>query len=265
MLSQLKSVVSRACKIMMAGMFAAAVCGIGAATAQTKFNPAQKSEIEKIVKDYLIKNPAVLREALIALQKYNKDQEEIERKQALTSMAPQLLHSKYQVVLGNPKGKIQLVEFFDYNCGYCRRAIDDLGKLIAKNPDLRVVLKEFPVLGPASQQAAVVASALHQQFDGAKYWNFHQRLMNTRGRVGKAQALAAARASGADMVRLDKDMKSNDVSKGIREVRTMADALNMNGTPSYVVGSDVVIGAVGYDKLQARINNLRKCGKSSCD
>ena len=251
-------------KAVVAGAFVIAACGFGTATAQTNFNPSQKSEIQKIIKDYLIKNPDVLRDALVVLQNHNKDQEAAQRKQALTSLMPRLLHSKHQVVLGNPKGKIQLVEFFDYNCGYCRRAMNDLDKLITKNPDLRVVLKEYPVLGAASQQAAVVASALQKQFDGKKYWDFHQRLMNTRGRVGKGQALAAARASGADMNRLTTDMKSQDVIAGIREVRTIAEALNMTGTPSYVLGPDIVIGAVGFDRLQQRIVNLRKCGKSTC-
>lgn len=232
--------------------------------AQAQFNTSQKAEIGKIVKEYLLKNPEVLRDALVELQRFNRAEEKAKRQQAIAGLSSKLHSSKHQVVLGNPEGKIQLVEFFDYNCGYCRRATKDMEKLIAKNSDLRVVLKEFPVLGPPSRQAAVVASALQKQFDGNQYWDFHRRLMFMRGRVGQAQALAAARASGADMARLTADMKSKDVEEGLLEVGAIAEALNMTGTPSYVVGPDVVVGAVGFARLQRRIDNIRKCGKSKC-
>ena len=232
--------------------------------AWAQISAGQKTEIEKIIRDYLLKNPEVLRDALIELDRRSKAQEAATRARAVSDLAPKLFNSKHQVVLGNPKGKIQLVEFFDYNCGYCRRAMADLEQLMKKNPDLRVVLKEFPVLGAPSRDAAVVASALHKQFAGKKYWDFHRRLMSTRGRVGKTQALAAARASGADMAQLAKDMESKDIEAGLREVLAIADTLNMTGTPSYVVGPEVVIGAVGFAKLQQRIDNIRKCGKGSC-
>ncbi|MDP4593612.1 MAG: DsbA family protein [Beijerinckiaceae bacterium] len=249
---------------LLAAAFAAATYAGAATSAHAEFDAGQKAEIQTIIKDYLIKNPDVLRDALIALQNHTKTTEAAQRAKAVADLAPRLLHSRYQVVLGNPKGTIQLVEFFDYNCGYCKRAVSDMEKLISNNPDLRVVLKEFPVLGPPSREAAIVASALHMQFDGKKYWDFHRRLMNTRGRIGKAQALAAAKASGADMAKLDTDMKAADISAGLQEVSEIADTLNMTGTPSYVLGPDVVVGAVGADRLQSRINNLRKCGKSTC-
>lgn len=234
-------------------------------SAHAEFSIGQKGEIEKIIKDYLLKNPEVLRDALIELDRRTKAEEAETRAKAVSDLAPKLFNSKYQVVLGNPDGKIQLVEFYDYNCGYCRRAMGDLERLIEKNKDLRVVLKEFPVLGPPSREAAIVASALHLQFDGKQYWDFHRRLMTNRGRVGKAQALAAARAAGADMNRLAKDMESREVMEGLKEVLTLADALNMTGTPSYVVGPEVVVGAVGFEKLQERIDNIRRCGKGSCN
>ncbi|MCC2097327.1 MAG: thioredoxin domain-containing protein [Hyphomicrobiales bacterium] len=246
-------------------VFSVAALSAAPASAQSALSTAQKTEVEKIIKDYLLKNPAVLRDALINMQKHSEAEEKAKRAEAVSSLSSKLHNSKYQVVLGNPDGKIQLVEFFDYNCGYCRRAMNDLARLMAKNPDLRVVLKEFPVLGQPSKEAAIVATALHKQFDGKKYWEFHRRLMSTRGRVGKAQALAAAKASGADMEKLNQDIDSSDVATGINEVLQIANALNMTGTPSYVVGPDVVVGAVGYGNLQNRINNIRKCGKSSCN
>ena len=242
----------------MAGLLA----GAGAASAQ--MNAAQRSEIEGIIKDYLLKNPEVLRDALIELEKRSKLEEAAKRVEALKDLAPKIFHSKFQSVIGNPKGKIELVEFLDYNCGYCRRAMGDLVTLIKNNPDLRVVIKEFPVLGPKSVEAAQVAAALHKQFDGPKYWAFHQRLMLSRGQVGRTEAMAAAQASGADMIRLQRDLESADVRLAINEVMQIADALNMTGTPSYIIGDEVVVGAVGAPQIQAKIDNVRKCGKTSC-
>lgn len=255
-----------AARIFAALAFAAAIIGLtpSGALAQSSFSPAQKTDIQKIIKDYLIKNPEVVRDALIELERRTREKERNDRAEAVAALTPKLLHSKHQVVVGNPKGKINIVEFFDYNCGYCRRAMQDLKQLIDKNPDLRVVLKEFPVLGPPSREAAIVASALAMQADAETYWKFHNLLMGARGRVGKATALSAAKAVGADMKRLAEDMKSSTIVEGLREVNAIANTLNLTGTPSYVVGPDVVVGAVGYAKLQTRINNLRKCGKSKC-
>ena len=115
-----------------------------------------------------------------------------------------------------------------------------------------------------ASKAAQVASALHLQFDGEKYLAFHQRLMTARGQVGRAQALAAAKASGADMEKLEAAMNGEAVKSGLQEVMQIADALSLTGTPSYVVGDEVVVGAVGLQTLQGKIDNIRKCGKADC-
>ena len=118
--------------------------------ASAQMNPAQRSEIESIIKDYLIKNPEVLREALIEMEKRSKQDEANQRRKAVADLSPKLFESKHQIVLGNPKGKVQIVEFFDYNCGYCKKAMTDMLEILKKNPDVKMVLKEFPVLGPGS-------------------------------------------------------------------------------------------------------------------
>jgi protein-disulfide isomerase len=223
-----------------------------------------RAEIEGIVKDYLLKNPEVLRDALIELERRGKAEEDAQRARAVSDLAPKIFNSPRQVVVGNPAGKIELVEFFDYNCGYCKKAFDDLTQLIRKNPDLRVVLKEFPVLGPGSIEATQVAHSVRMQGPSDKYWAFHQKLLTTRGQIGKAQALAAARDAGLDIGRLTKDIDSDEVKASLQEVMQIADALGLTGTPSYVVGSDVVVGAVGASDLQGRIDNLRRCGKTTC-
>ena len=132
------------------------------------------------------------------------------------------------------------------------------------DPNLRVVLKDFPVLGPGSVEAAQVAGAVRNQFKGEKFFDFHQKLLLSRGQVGKAQALAVAKELGADMDKLAKDMESADVRSGIEEVMQIADQLNLTGTPSFVIGQDVVVGAVGYDEMKSKVDGVHKCGKAVC-
>lgn len=245
----------------------ALVAGLAVAAplpAAAQFTDAQKAEIGQVMRDYLLKNPQVLREALVELQKREKEDEEASRKRVVGEQSEKLFNSKYQAVLGNPKGTTTIVEFFDYNCGYCKRALDDMAKLMKSDPELRVVLKDFPVLGPGSVEAAQVAQAVKNQLKGDKFWEFHSKLLLTRGQIGKAQAMAVAKEIGVDMAKLDKDMASSEPRAGIAETMQLADSLGLTGTPSYVVGQDVVVGAVGYDELAGKLANVRKCGATAC-
>jgi protein-disulfide isomerase len=166
-------------------------------------------------------------------------------------------------VTGNPQGDVTFVEFFDYNCGYCKRAMDDMFALMKSDPKLKVVLKEFPVLGPGSVEAARVAVAVRMQDKtGKKYMDFHQKLLSGRGQADKARALAVAKEAGLDMARVERDLTSDEVRQTLEESLKLAEKLGLNGTPSYVIGSNVVIGAVGLDKLKESINTAR-CGKTT--
>ncbi|WP_395665579.1 DsbA family protein [Methylocella sp.] len=236
----------------------------GAPARAAEFSPAQKSEIESIVKSYLVQNPDVLREAAAALEARERHEEAKLRQSVIGDPASPLFSGANQAVIGNPDGKITLVEFFDFNCGYCKRALGDLGRLMKDNPDLRVILRDLPILREESIQAAKIASAATQQLQGAKYWDFHQRLLGMRSTVGKGEALSAARDAGLDLAKLEKDAAGPDVQKAIAQSEDLARQLNISGTPSYVIGDEVVVGAVGYAELQAKIANVRKCGKSAC-
>ena len=127
-----------------------------------------------------------------------------------------------------------------------------------------MVLKEFPVLSQGSMEAAQVASAVRLQVSPDRFWNFHHKLMSSRGAIGRAQALAVAKEVGVDMTRLTRDMDGPEVKAALAETMQLGESLGINGTPSYVVGQDVVVGAVGFESLQTRIANVRKCGKSTC-
>jgi protein-disulfide isomerase len=229
-----------------------------------EFSAAQKAEIESVMKSYLLKNPEILRDAAAALEEREKQADAKARLQIIGDPASPLFDVANQAVIGNPKGAITLTEFFDYNCGYCKRALDDLARLMKDNPDLRVVLRDLPILSPGSVDAAKIANAATNQLKGAKFWEFHQKLLGSHGAVGKGDAIAAARDFGADVDKLTKDSESPTVKAAIDQSTGLAKDLLITGTPSYVLGEEVVVGAVGYADLQAKIVNLRKCGKVIC-
>jgi protein-disulfide isomerase len=246
---------------LAAGLFLA--FGAAAGHAQS-FSGAQKTEIEKIIRDYLVSHPEVLQEAMTELEKKQAAEEAAKHQAAVKENADVIFNSPRQVVTGNPQGDVTFVEFFDYNCGYCKRAMDDMFALLKTDPKLKVVLKEFPVLGPGSVEAARVAVAVRMQDKtGKKYMDFHQRLMSGRGQADKARALAAAKEAGLDIARIERDMASDEVRLTLEESLRLAEKLGLNGTPSYVIGNTVVVGAVGLDKLKESVNTAR-CGKATC-
>jgi protein-disulfide isomerase len=245
---------------------AALLAALPAPSAQAQsFNDAQRGEIERIIKDYLIAHPEVLQQAVAELEKRQQAAEAEKAKTAIKNHSEALFNSTRHVVVGNPKGDVTLVEFFDYNCGYCKHALVDLLEMIKTDGNLRVVLKEFPVLGPPSVEAAQVAVAVRMQdkTGGKKYLEFHQKLLSGRGQVDKARAIAAAKDIGLDVARIEKDLASDEVKQTLEESLKLAEALGLNGTPSYVAGSDVVIGAVGAATLREKVNTAR-CGKAAC-
>jgi len=228
------------------------------------FSSGQKAEIEAIIKDYLLQKPEILREAIGVLDVREKAAEAKAREKVVSDPSGALFSAANQAVIGDPEGKITLIEFFDYNCGYCKRALSDLARLMKDNPDLRVVLRDFPILSPGSVEAAKIANAFLRQFQGERFWEFHQKLLGSRGPVGKSEALAIAGDLGADMDKLAKDAAAPGIASGIEESGKFAKSLQVTGTPTYVIGEDVIVGAVGYDELEAKVANIKKCGKAIC-
>jgi len=247
-------------------LMSAAVIGLCLAlpVRAAEFSAPQKSEIEGIVKDYLLGHPEILRDMATELERRAKAEETDLRRAAIAHASKEIFNSDFQAVVGNPNGKITLVEFFDYNCGYCKKALDDLAKLMKDNSELRVVLKDFPVLGPDSVEAAQIASAVRKQVSGQKFWDFHQKLMSTKGKIGREQALSAAKDVGLDMAKLQKDAADPEIKDKLAGVLKLGDGLSINGTPSYVIGDEVVVGAVGYDELKKKVDAMGKCGKTEC-
>ena len=243
-------------KAIFAAAFVLAACSAPAWSAE--FSPSQKTEIEGIVRSYLLAHPEVLRDVSVELEKKQKAEEEQQRKQAMAGSHDELYNSKFQAVVGNPKGKVNLVEFFDYNCGYCKRALGDLNNLIKAEPELRVVLKDFPVLGQNSIDAAMVASAVRKLLPADKFWGYHQKLLLQKGSIGRDTALNVAREFGLDPAKVEKESNDPAIRAGLEDVLKLGESLNLTGTPSYILGDEAVIGAVGYAKLKAKIDELAK-------
>jgi protein-disulfide isomerase len=235
-------------------MAAAMLVALPAVASAQSFSADQRQEIEGIVKDYLVAHPEVIQDVMAALDKKQQEADADKARATIRDNKATLLNSQHEVVLGNPQGDITMVEFFDYNCGFCKRALPDMMTLLKTYPNLKFVLKEFPVLGEGSVEAAHVAVAARMQDPtGKKYIEFHQKLLGGRGPADKARALAVAKDVGFDMTRIEKDMTSDEVKTTIDEDMKLADALGVNGTPSYVVGSDLVVGAVGLDALKEKL------------
>jgi protein-disulfide isomerase len=249
---------------LAASVFALSLLLPGAASAQS-FTQEQRGEIEKIVREYLISHPEVLQDVIAEMDKRQANEDAEKHRAAVAENQEQIFNSTHQVTIGNAKGDITMVEFFDYNCAFCKRALSDMLDLMKGDAKLRVVLKEFPVLGEGSVQAAQVAVAARMQdkSGGKKYLDFHQKLLGGRGQADKARALAVAKEVGFDMGRLEKDMASEEVKTTIAENMKLAEAMGLNGTPSYVIGSDVVVGAIGLDGLREKLN-IARCGKATC-
>ena len=228
-------------------------------------------EIGEVVKDYLGKHPEALQEAIIGMMKARRGGAQVgnqpaplallgaDKAAAVKNNSDLLFNSKLQVTLGDVKGDVTLVEFFDYNCGYCRRALADTMALLKDDPKLKIVLKEFPILGPGSAEAARIGVAVRMQDPGGqKYLAYHEKLLGGRGPANRESALAAAREAGVDMERLDKDVASDEVGQTLDESVKLAHALGINGTPGYVVGDTVVPGAIGAVALKRKIQEARK-------
>lgn len=215
------------------------------------------------VREYLLANPQVLQEVVTELERQRINQQTAQQADAVNLYQDLLFFSPRSAVIGNPNGDITLVEFFDYNCSYCKRALDDMNRLIVDDPGLRIVLKEFPVLGLGSTEAAQVAGAV-VLLAPDRYAEFHQLLLGTQAQATGALALAAAAEIGLDVAQIEAMVGTAEVSAVIEESYMLADALGLTGTPSYVLGNEVIVGAIGYDSLRGMIDSIRACGLTLC-
>lgn len=221
----------------------------------------QKKEIEELVRDYLLKNPEILREMSENLQAKERMAEEQARTVALTENADSLFKLGTDPVAGNPKGDVTVIEFMDYNCGWCKKGLAEIASLVEADKNVRVVFKEFPIFGPNSEFAARAAIAATKQ---GKYWELHQALFKHDGPVTEEVVRQLAGEAGIDISKLEADMQDASVVNTIATTQALATALQINGTPAFIVDDKVFPGYVPKDQLIQAINEVRASGCKYC-
>ena len=219
--------------------------------------PAEREAIEQVIHDYLLKHPEVVIEALRAGQEAEKAREAAEAKAEIAKRRDELLNDPTSPVGGNPKGDVTIVEFFDYRCPYCKQMEPGLEALIKEDPKLRVVYKEFPILGPDSLIASRVALAAARQGND-KYLRFHAAMMSTKGQINEAVILKVAEDSGLDIAKIKADMKSPEIEALIKKNYELADSLDIKGTPALIIGDSMTPGAVDVATLRKLVAEARK-------
>ncbi|MDP2332683.1 MAG: DsbA family protein [Reyranella sp.] len=206
------------------------------------------------VRDYLLEHPEVIMEAVGKLEARNRTAEESEAQAALKAQADEVFRDPANPVGGNPAGDVTMVEFFDYNCPYCRKVMGPMRETIAGDPKLRVVYKEFPILGPNSVLAAKAALAAHLQ---GRYVAFHEALMQAKGVADEASALRVAAEIGLDVERLKVDMADAAIQSAIDRNLRLAQALRISGTPGFVIGDQILRGATDAATLRRLVDKAR--------
>ncbi|ETS07319.1 DsbA family protein [Bartonella henselae] len=216
-------------------------------------------DIQKIIRDYLLTNPEIIIEMQLILQdKLEKQSAQNTQKQAsiINSLKKQIFQSPYDAVLGNPNGKRVLVDFFDYNCGYCKISYPYIENLIKEYPDLRVIIKDLPILGSDSMAAHIVAYAFRKQFP-EKYPQFYKELLTHQSRANEIKAIKIAVSLGADEKKLRNAIKDSSLQNAFKKNIQIASKLNITGTPSYIIGDKLLIGAVSEEILKEAIENMQ--------
>lgn len=233
-------------------LFAAAPTG---AIRAAEINPAQRQAIDSIIHDYLMQHPDVLIAALRAAQDKLDRDNDAKATKAVARHRRDIFDNPATPAAGNPEGDVAIVEFFDYRCPYCKQVQPELESLVQQDPKLRLVYKEFPVLGPASVTAAHAALAAQRQ---GKYDAFHAAMMAAHGQITDSTVYQVAASVGLDVDRLKRDMAAPEVAQALKANSALADVLDIHGTPAFIIGDRVVPGAVDLDALKTMVADARK-------
>jgi protein-disulfide isomerase len=216
--------------------------------------PLTRAQVEEIVREYLLKHPEVVMESLRAMEERQREAQHQAARAAIAARQGDLLRDAASPVAGNPNGDVTVVEFFDYRCRYCKAVAPTLKQLLAQDPKVRLVYKEFPILGPESLVASRAALAARAQ---GKYQPFHDALMSATGPLTKAEVLRIAGSVGLDVAALEKAMASPDIDRALEKNRALASALGLRGTPAFVIGTEIVPGAVPLERLKELVARAR--------
>jgi len=238
----------------------AVACGLAAAVHAQAIRAAeipseQRQAIDGIIHDYLLNNPDVLIEALRSAEDKVNREADAKATKVLSDRASEVFENPATPVGGNPKGNVTIVEFFDYRCPYCKQVLPALQTLLKEDHGLRFVYKEFPVLGPASVTAAHAALAAQRQ---GKYEALHTAMMAAKGQITEDTIYKVAGSVGLDVDRLKQDMAAPEIEQELKANLALAEALNIRGTPGFIIGKKIVPGALDLDALKDMIAEARK-------
>lgn len=225
------------------------------------FNDAQKKELEQIIRSYMLEHPEILREMAEQLEAKDKQAEEDLRGKSLVTYKDEVFKSPRDPVVGNAKGDVTVVEFMDYNCGWCKKAMSEMQTLVTQDKNVRIVMKEFPIFGEHSEYAARAAIAAAKQ---NKYWELHQAMFSHEGQVTTDIVNQLAEAQGLDMAKLKTDIESKEVGEQIAANMQLGKSLAINGTPAFVIDAKVYGGYLSMDNLNAAIAEVRANGCKMC-
>lgn len=225
------------------------------AAGDRELSPAQIEAIQEVIRDYLVNNPEIIGEAITKLRASQRAAARQAVRQTVVAKRDELLNDAGSPVGGNADGDMTVVEFFDYRCPYCKATAPDLKRLLEEDDDIRLVYKEFPILGPDSVFAARAALAARGQ---GKYVAFHDALMRLEDGLDEAAVMEVARGVGLDTDRLRRDMAAPEIDAVLERNFRLANALNITGTPTFVIGDNLVPGAVGLATLRARVREARR-------
>ncbi len=247
------------------GLMAAVLIGMSTALPlpAAALDDSQKQEFGAFIREYLLANPEIVEEMQQALEIKKEAESRVMAQAAITNNKAAIFNAPEDIVLGNPAGDVTVVEFYDYNCGFCKRAMSDMTALLEKDPNVRFVLKEFPILGPDSLAAHRVAMSF-RALAPEKYGDYHMKLLGGDVRATEEHAVEVAKEFGIDEAALRAGMDDPAIDKSIRQTYELANALGISGTPSFVIGDEAVFGAVGEEVLLGKIANMRQCESTVC-
>jgi protein-disulfide isomerase len=238
-------------------VFAVLVLCLGLPARADTFTPAQQEELQKLVRTYLVQHPEILREMATALDVKDKKTEVETRANVLSTNAKDIFHNAGDAIAGNDKGDVTVVEFMDYNCGWCKKSVKEMQSIVGSDKKVRVVMKEFPIFGEGSEYAAKAAMASVKQ---GKYWEFHQALFATEGKVTVQSTDATAKSIGIDLAKMKADMKDPAIAATMAKNQQLASALLITGTPGFIVDGTLFPGYEQKDVLMAAIAGVRANG-----
>lgn len=217
-----------------------------------------EARVKELVLEAIRENPQIVMEAVAILEQRQIAAAELARADVLSNNRDILEMDPNAPVLGNPEGDVTVVEFFDYNCPYCRRAMDEVQGLLEADPNVRLVYREWPILGEGSVFAAKAALASRNQ---GKYEEFHWAMMAMSGRAEEASVLRIAAEIGLDIDQLRRDMDAPEIEEHLITSMDLSKALGFNGTPSFVIGDDLVPGFVEQSQLVEIVDANRKAAE----